>query len=97
MELPSLNFLPLVPEDSPQHTLGSSRAPGQQQGVVPSAAAELAAEQAQRVQREGETNEEMLLRRTKEFNVATRERPLDVSLWLEFARFQVRLCALCGT
>lgn len=96
LELPNLNFLPLVPEDPQQqgHALGPSDTHGQQRGVAPSAAAELAAEQAQRAQHEGETNEELLLRRTKEYNVATRERPLDVSLWLDFARFQVRLCGV---
>lgn len=39
---------------------------------------------------EGETQEEFLLRRTRDFNVATRERPYDLQLWLDFAKFQVR-------
>lgn len=37
---------------------------------------------------EGESWEEFVRRRTKEFNERTREKPLDESLWLEFAAFQ---------
>ena len=36
----------------------------------------------------GETAEEAVLRRTREFNVALRERPQDLQLWLDFAAFQ---------
>lgn len=36
-----------------------------------------------------ETLLEWLLRRTKDYNQATRERPYDVQLWLDFAAFQV--------
>jgi hypothetical protein len=39
--------------------------------------------------RRGETQDEWALRRTKEFNEATRQRPQDLKLWLEFAAFQV--------
>eukprot|EP00232_Nephroselmis_pyriformis_P023685 CAMPEP_0182854094 /NCGR_PEP_ID=MMETSP0034_2-20130328/1052_1 /TAXON_ID=156128 /ORGANISM="Nephroselmis pyriformis, Strain CCMP717" /LENGTH=497 /DNA_ID=CAMNT_0024984891 /DNA_START=122 /DNA_END=1612 /DNA_ORIENTATION=- len=37
---------------------------------------------------EGESFEGALMRRSKEFNLATRERPYDLGLWLEFAAFQ---------
>lgn len=37
---------------------------------------------------EGETEAAYLMRRAKEFNVATRERPGDLQLWLDFAAFQ---------
>ena len=39
----------------------------------------------------GETWEEYVRRRTREFNEQTRERPLDEALWLQFAAFQVGL------
>lgn len=84
LDLPSLSYLPLkVEEERP--------APQQQPVAWPagvSAAAELAAEQAAAAAA-GESLEEQLLRRTREFNRATRERPHDVQLWLRFARFQV--------
>lgn len=35
-----------------------------------------------------ETSEQYLMRRTREFNVATRERPHDLQLWLDFAAYQ---------
>ncbi|GMH37328.1 hypothetical protein BSKO_05201 [Bryopsis sp. KO-2023] len=37
---------------------------------------------------QGEDDEQYILRRTKEFNIATRERPFEMELWIEFARFQ---------
>jgi len=37
----------------------------------------------------GESVDEYILRRTKEYNVSTRERPYDLSVWLQFAAFQV--------
>ncbi|KAL4447355.1 hypothetical protein ABPG77_007388 [Micractinium sp. CCAP 211/92] len=99
MQLPSPGFLPLkVEEDAsppaglagPRAAQQAGQAPGPQQRQFPtvSAAEELAAEQAAAAQRDGETSEEMLLRRTKEYNLASRERPYDIQLWLEFARFQ---------
>ncbi len=102
MQLPSPGFLPLkVEEDAsppaglagPRAAQQAGQAPGPQQRQFPtvSAAEELAAEQAAAAQRDGETSEEMLLRRTKEYNLASRERPYDIQLWLEFARFQVGL------
>ena len=91
LDLPSLSYLPLRLEDE-----AGPAGPQQQQqaaaGAWPasvSAAAELAAEQAAAAAA-GESLEEQLLRRTREFNRATRERPHDVQLWLRFARFQVR-------
>lgn len=41
-----------------------------------------------------ETLEQFLFRRTREFNQRSRETPRDVGLWLDFARFQVRLLLL---
>lgn len=38
---------------------------------------------------QGESVEEYVTRRTKEFNVETRERPFDINAWLQFAAFQV--------
>ena len=37
---------------------------------------------------EGETEAAYLMRRAREFNVATRERPEDLQMWLAFAAFQ---------
>jgi hypothetical protein len=37
---------------------------------------------------EGETEAAYLMRRAREFNVATRERPGDLQMWLDFAAFQ---------
>lgn len=89
MQLPSPNFLPLRAEEDGGPPAGPAGQPLQQRFPLVSAAEELAADQAAAAQREGETNEEMLLRRTREYNLATRERPYDIQLWLEFARFQV--------
>eukprot|EP00884_Botryococcus_braunii_P002438 jgi/Botrbrau1/12195/Bobra.0186s0100.2 len=47
------------------------------------------------VERE-ETPEEYARRRTVEFNVATRERPHDLQLWLDFATFQDELAGAGG-
>lgn len=38
----------------------------------------------------GESVDEYVLRRTREYNVLTRERPFDLSVWMQFAAFQVR-------
>lgn len=38
----------------------------------------------------GESVDEYILRRTKEYNVSTRERPHDLTVWLQFAAFQVK-------
>ena len=38
-----------------------------------------------------ETAEQHMLRRTRDFNVAVRERPHDLQLWLDFAAFQDEL------
>ncbi|GAX76039.1 hypothetical protein CEUSTIGMA_g3482.t1 [Chlamydomonas eustigma] len=38
---------------------------------------------------EGETVEEYILRKTKEYNIATRERPSELQLWLDFSAFQL--------
>jgi hypothetical protein len=35
-----------------------------------------------------ETTEQYLMRRTRDLNVATRERPFDLQLWLDFAAYQ---------
>jgi hypothetical protein len=40
----------------------------------------------------GESVDEYVLRRTKEFNVATRVRYYDVDVWLQFASFQDQVC-----
>lgn len=40
------------------------------------------------LQEQGETFEENLLRRTREWNVATREHPESEQVWLDFANFQ---------
>ncbi|KAK9820400.1 hypothetical protein WJX72_009973 [[Myrmecia] bisecta] len=57
-------------------------AAGGEQEAKPGVPAEAEAEEP------GETAEQYLMRRTKEFNVATRERPYDLQLWLDFAAFQ---------
>lgn len=36
----------------------------------------------------GESQDEYVMRRTKEFNVAVRERSHDLQLWLDYAAFQ---------
>lgn len=38
---------------------------------------------------EGESWNDYIIRRTREFNTLTRERPDDENSWLEFAKFQV--------
>lgn len=40
-------------------------------------------------QEEGESWNDYIIRRTREFNSLTRERPDDENSWLEFAKFQV--------
>lgn len=60
-----------------------------------SAAAALRAEALEKEQ-EGESGEEYALRMTKEFNMATRESPEDVLLWLRFAAFQDTAAGLMG-
>lgn len=89
LEMPTPSFIPLRAEEAEAEAAPTHPA------APLSAAAELAAEQAARRLAEGESNEELLLRRTREFNVATRERPHDVQLWLQFARFQVRARRAC--
>ena len=83
LDLPSPSFLPLEIEQD------AGAAGAAAPGPAMSAAAELAAEQAAARRQQGETNEELLLRRTRQFTEATRERPHDIQLWLRFARFQV--------
>ena len=95
--MPSLNYLPLRPQDEQQpqqqqqHGGGGLYQPPRQQQpqIFLSAAEELAADKAAAAADLGESNEELLLRRTREFNAATRERPDDLQLWLRFAAFQV--------
>lgn len=41
---------------------------------------------------EGESWNDYIIRRTREFNTLTRERPDDENSWLEFAKFQVANC-----
>ncbi len=43
----------------------------------------------------GETAEQYMMRRVKDWNVAVRERPHELQLWLDFAAFQdeVSKCA----
>lgn len=36
----------------------------------------------------GESQDEYVMRRTKEFNIAVRERSHDLQLWLDYAAFQ---------
>lgn len=36
----------------------------------------------------GENEEQYVMRKTKEFNIATRERPFELGLWIQFAQFQ---------
>ena len=36
----------------------------------------------------GESQDEYVMRRTKEFNIAVRERSYDLQLWLDYAAFQ---------
>ena len=43
---------------------------------------------------EGESWNDYIIRRTREFNTSTRERPDDENSWLEFAKFQVANCPL---
>lgn len=38
---------------------------------------------------DGESWDDFITRRTREFNTVTRERPGDESVWLDFANFQV--------
>lgn len=40
-------------------------------------------------QEQGENGNDYIIRRTREFNTLTRERPDDENSWLEFAKFQV--------
>jgi len=40
-------------------------------------------------QEEGENGNDYIIRRTREFNTLTRERPYDENSWVEFAKFQV--------
>jgi hypothetical protein len=44
----------------------------------------------------GETIEQWVLRRTRELNMATRERPHDVGLWLQLASFQDEVSRVMG-
>jgi hypothetical protein len=46
------------------------------------------------VDEEGESVDDYLARKTREFNEGTRTCPLDVALWLRFAEFQTELLAL---
>ena len=87
MELPSPSFMPLKVEEAGSGT-GAVRQQQQQQYQQyqgPDATEAPAAATTEAV----ETNEAAVLRRTREFNAALRERPHDVALWLKFARFQV--------
>lgn len=43
----------------------------------------------EKAQEEGENGNDYIIRRTREFNTLTRERPDDENSWLEFAKFQV--------
>jgi len=42
----------------------------------------------------GETLDEFFMRRTREFNIMTRDRPHDERLWIAFANFQNGCCSL---
>ena len=64
--------------------------PQQQLGTVQSAEPDNAAP-------EGETEAAYLMRRAREFNVATRERPGDLQMWLDFAAFQDEALARSAT
>lgn len=48
------------------------------------------------LQQRGETLEEYVLRRTREWNVAVRERPGEERLWLGFSEFQEDAARLMG-
>lgn len=45
----------------------------------------------EKAQEEGENGNDYIIRRTREFNTLTRERPDDENSWLEFAKFQVAI------
>jgi len=45
-------------------------------------------EEEEEEEERGESLEDVLTRRTKEFNISTRERPEDVTNWLEFVALQ---------
>ena len=98
--MPSLNYMPLRLQDEQRQQQQQQQRGGggglyqpfqqqQQPQVFLSAAEELAADKAASAAELGESNEELVLRRTREFNAATRERPHDLQLWLRFADFQV--------
>ena len=38
--------------------------------------------------RPGESQDQFVLRHTKEFNIAVRERPHELQLWLDYAAYQ---------
>ena len=39
----------------------------------------------------GESQDQYMMRRTKEFNIAVRTRPYELQLWLDYANFQDEL------
>lgn len=61
---------------------------GQQQGQQAQQQGGATSPGAEDLAPEGEIEVLYLMRRAKEFNVATRERPEDLQLWLDFAAFQ---------
>ena len=68
---------------------------GREQGrTVQQAPSESGAEAAEEG---GETAEQHVMRRTRDFNRGVRARPHDLQLWLDFAAFQDELggCVLC--
>ncbi|KXZ47710.1 hypothetical protein GPECTOR_33g592 [Gonium pectorale] len=77
MAVPLPSFLPLG------DPAAAAEAAGEGRRLTAEAAAAAAAAAAG-----GESAEEWVLRRTREFNVAVREAPGDVQLWLRFAAFQ---------
>ena len=83
LALPQPTFIPLAGQAAePQaHQLGGSEASRLAVGGEPDGADAVKGEV-------GETAEEAVLRRTRDFNVALRERPQDLQLWLDFAAFQ---------
>ncbi|GAB4821148.1 hypothetical protein N2152v2_008194 [Parachlorella kessleri] len=92
LDLPATNFLPLVaaPEEEDDTVMRQPAGPGAVRGAVGEAAGASSGQQeGQQRQHAGETREEWVLRWTRQLNAATRERPYDLQLWLDFAQFQV--------
>jgi hypothetical protein len=92
--LPSSGFLSLDPaRDAEEAQLADWQRHGRP-SVAAAVGLETAVSEDRGLQRDGESAEERILRRTREFNRAVRERPEDLHVWLDFAAFQDEAAAL---